>query len=718
MMRFLDGTATARGAPLILVVDDDSTTRMLLRESLEAGGFRVEEATDGERAVERFADVLPDVVLLDVVMPGLDGFETCRMLRTLPNGIGARVPIVMTTGLDDIESVNRAYEAGATDFITKPIVWPILAHRVRYILRAAQGSDALLRSEERLAEAQEMALLGYWDWSLADGVVQRSDALLRMLGVSRAEFARDSKAMFARLDRDDAQSLVVAHEGATQYGEPFSLEVRWQHPDGAVRILHEQGAVDRDATGKPVRIHGTTQDITARRAAEDRVRQLALYDPLTSLPNRRFFNEQLALSLAHAKRLTAPYGVLVLNLDRFKRINESFGRGAGDDVLHEVALRLERALRLPEFRAQVAGAAASVNLARHGGDEFTIGLAGLAEGADAARVAERLLELIATPMMVEGQETVLHASIGIAIYPTDGEDADALLMNADSAMHLAKREGKNTYRFYSPAIHARSSEKLGMENGLRKALERDELVLYYQPKSCAITGEITGVEALIRWDHPQLGMVGPGEFIPVAEEAGLIVQIGEWALHTACAQLAEWRAAGFNNLTMAVNMASPNFAHAGFVGVVRAAVAAAGIPPERLEIELTESAIIRDVEATIPMLRALTATGVRLAVDDFGTGYSSLAYLSQFPIDGLKIDRTFVREVATRPEAAAIAKAIIAMGRSLGVEVIAEGIEDEDQASFLRDAGCHTMQGYFFGRPMSAANIESRLLAGMAAVGA
>ena len=697
-----------QAAPLVLVIDDDAMMRMLVREALEAGGFRVEEAEDGEVGLELLPRVQPDAVLLDVVMPGMDGFEPCVALRS--QVAGARIPVLMMTGLDDTASVNRAYECGATDFVTKPIAWPILPHRVRYMLRARQAFEALAQSEERLAEAQQLAQLGHWDWNLERAELHRSDELLRILGVRRDQFQPRYEALLPLLHADDRAVLANALAAALQRAQPFSLECRLLRADGSVGLLHEQAVVTCDAFGKPVRIHGTTQDITERRRNEERLRTLALYDPLTGLPNREFFNEQFGHSLAHAERIGRPLAVMLLDIDRFKRINETFGHGAGDQLLKEIGARLAQTLRDADYVTRADFVPADQNLARLGGDEFTIMLASMARPEDVAKVARRILETVSRPVLLNGEETVVTVSIGIAVFPADGTDADTLLKNADSAMYFAKDQGKNNYQFFSSTMNAQSFQKLSLENGLRKALERDELRLHYQPKIDAMSGRISGVEALIRWQHPDLGMVAPNDFIPLAEETGLIVPIGEWVLHTACAQLVRWHAAGHTALTVAVNMASANFAQQDFVDTVAATIRGAGLARQAVEIEVTESVLMQDMKATIAKLHALKAVGVQLSVDDFGIGYSSLAYLKRFPIDTLKIDRSFVRDVIGNREDSAITTAIIALGQNLGLQVVAEGVETEEQAAFLRQKGCHLMQGYLFGRPVPAADI-SRLLA-------
>jgi diguanylate cyclase (GGDEF)-like protein/PAS domain S-box-containing protein len=694
-------------SPLALVIDDDFTVRLLVRQTLENAGIDVAEAEDGERGLHEVIRLDPDIVLLDVMMPGKNGFEVCAEARALPGR--SRTPILMMTGLDDSESVNRAYEAGATDFITKPITWPILAHRVRYMLRASQAFDRLARSEARLADAQRLAQLGHWDWDLASNEVHRSPEALRILGL-RQDQATSTYAVFAELVHPgDRGELEAAVEGALERAESYGVECRIVRPDGVERVVHEQAVVECDGAGYPIRVHGTVQDVTERRQAEQRIRRLALYDSLTELPNRQFFKEQLSHSLGHAARLGQKVAVLVLDLDRFKRINDTLGHNVGDQLLAAVGSRLTQSLRVADYVTRADAAPMAGNLARLGGDEFTIQVSGLAQAADVAKIVRRILGVLSQPFDVGGQEVVVTASAGIAVYPDDGQDVDALLKNADSAMYHAKSLGKDNYQFFSPSMNASSLSKLTLENQLRKAIDRGELLLHYQPKVDASTSRIAGVEALVRWQHPEHGMVPPGEFIPLAEETGLIVPIGDWVLGEAARQAAAWRAAGLK-LSIAVNMASPSFAQPDFVTKVAAVLFQAKLEPGAIELELTESVLMQDVEGARETLRALKSHGVGLSVDDFGTGYSSLAYLRRLPIDTLKIDRSFVRDVITNAEDASITGAIIDLGKSLGLAVVAEGVETEAQAAFLRGRGCTLMQGFLFSRPVPADQITAMVL--------
>jgi diguanylate cyclase (GGDEF)-like protein len=453
---------------------------------------------------------------------------------------------------------------------------------------------------------------------------------------------------------------------------------------------------------KPFHAHEIRQLAGAlgrRRQAEDRIRQLAYFDEVTGLPNRALFKERLSQAVALARRNQRQLAVLFLDLDNFKRINDTLGHSSGDLLLQEAAKRLLLNVRASD--AVVQGRAVDTEgLARFGGDEFTLVLAEISQGTDAGLVARRLLETLAQPVSLAGHDVTVTASIGIAVYPQDGQDVESLLKNADMAMYFAKREGRNTFQFFTEAMNAAALRRMTMESHLRRALELGELALHYQPQIDVATGSTTGAEALLRWNCRELGTIPPAEFIPLAEETGLIVPIGEWVLRTACAQAKAWRLAGVPLPRVAVNVSVHQFAQDDFPALVARILSEVGLEPGALEIEITESVLLKDGEAALSTLRELKALGVHLAIDDFGTGYSSLAYLKQFPIDRLKIDRTFVCSVNNDPQDRAIAAAIIAMAESMNLRVTAEGVETEGQLSFLRSRHCDEAQGYLLSRPL------------------
>ncbi len=415
---------------------------------------------------------------------------------------------------------------------------------------------------------------------------------------------------------------------------------------------------------------------------------------------------ELERELEHATRDSTQGALLFLDLDQFTDINDTLGHATGDALLREVSARLNRCLRSTDSLARDGEPdAPESRVARLAGDEFTVTLEALRQPQDAARVARRIIADVSRPFMLGGQEVVVTTSIGIAVYPEDGEAAEILLKNADVAMYQAKNLGRNTYQFFAGEMNSAAIERLRLENELRRALERDQLSLYYQIKVDARTGGIAGVEALLRWRHPELGMVPPVTFVPVAEEIGLIVSFGEWVLEAACRQLQSWRAAGLPPVPMAVNLASPSFQQANLAERVASALRRHGVPAAELCIEATESILMRDADATMATLKQLRELGVKLSIDDFGTGYSSLSYLRRFPIDQLKIDRSFVNDLAVNSDDAAIIAAIASLARSLGLDVVAEGVETVEQARLLAKQGCYIMQGYFFSKPLPAAEL-------------
>jgi len=689
-----------------LIVDDDLAMRLLIRQTLERVGFACHEADNGIAALERFDQIAPDIVLLDVVMPGMNGYALCSELRRRPTG--AFVPILMLTGLDDPDSINRAYEVGATDFISKPINWGILGHRIRYILRANQAFSDLEKNRESLENAQRIAHLGSWEWELPRDNVHWSDETYRILGIAPDAIAPSFSAFLHYVHPDDRDAVQESMRRLLQMREFVGQVVRIRRQDGGVRHAQLQGVRHLDSAGSITRLSGTIQDVTEIKEAEERIRHLAYYDAITGLPNRQFFIERLQQALVHAKRYQRLLGLLSLDLDQFKRTNDTLGHSAGNELLLSVSQRLSDAVRAPdtfahEGKETIFGHDMASTVARLGGDEFSLLITELTHYHDAAKVARRMLEELRKPFRVAKQEVFVSVSVGLALYPLDGDDAETLIKNAGAAMHFAKDQGRDNYQFYSRAMNATALEKLSMEAQLRRALERDELLLHYQPKIRPATGEIVGLEALIRWEHPELGLVSPAQFIPLAEETGLIVPLGEWVLLNACRQNQDWQRLGYPPVHVAVNIASLHFRQGTLGQSVATALQKSGLHPSWLELEVTESMLMDSAETTLATLSTLKGMGVRLAIDDFGTGYSSLSYLKRFPLDTLKIDRSFVKDLPHDAEDAAIAKAIIAMAHSLKLEVVAEGVETAEQLAFLQQHGCDLVQGFLFSKPMAAA---------------
>lgn len=457
-------------------------------------------------------------------------------------------------------------------------------------------------------------------------------------------------------------------------------------------------------------------EITERKRNEDRIREMAYFDHLTKLPNRAFFKSQLETSISYAKRKNQMLAVMFMDLDHFKRINDTLGHTMGDDLLQQVARRLTQCVRGEDMVASVTKYPVSEqgnSVARLGGDEFTLLVTDVVSPYNAGKVARRVIESFSVPFRLGIHQVQVSPSLGISFYPFDGQDVDSLLMTADTAMYHAKEQGRNNYQFYSKSMNAAAFEKLSLESSLRKAMERNEFVLYYQPQIEAKTRRIVGMEALIRWNHPEMGLVAPSHFIPLAEETGLIVQIGEWVLDTACRQNKAWQNAGFAPVRVAVNISSPHFRQERLLEAASLALNNSQLDASYLEIEVTESLLMQNIESTIAVLEKLKSMGVKLSIDDFGTGYSSLNYLQRFPIDALKIDRSFVKDLGNTPDDAAITRAIIAMADSLNLSVVAEGVETEKQMDILQSMGCQEMQGYLFSQPVPAQVASQLLRAGM-----
>lgn len=681
--------------PAILVVDDDRVTRMTISMVLSKAGYRVVEAQNGLEALDAVALHRPEMVLMDVVMPQMDGYTACATLRKSVDH--QALPILMLTGLNDTDSIDRAFESGATDFITKPINWTLLTQRVRYTLRTkAMGVD-LQRQQERLSQAQRIARLGYWEIDLASGQVHCSEELFWLLGMASGEEVNTLTLFMSMVHREDAPAVKSAIDKAIQEQSPYELEHRICRPDGQQIVVHQQGQVVPDEDGRARVLLGTIQDITERKAAEELIRYQAFYDTLTDLPNRRLFADQLthAISLAHQQQ--RPLAVLFMGLDRFKVVNDTLGHAAGDLMLREVALRLKGLGH------------EGVSYSRFGADLFALLLEGLEQGSEVDTYVTLLMAQIAMPMTIQQQEFFITASVGIALYPHDGDDADSLLKAADTAMSRAKEAGGQHYQYFTADMNVQAQRRLQTESELRHALERGEFQLFYQPQVEAMSGQIVSMEALIRWFHPQRGIVSPLDFIPVAEESGLIGPIGEWVLRTACRQTREWNERFGLNLRVGVNLSGRQFSQPDLVAIVADALQQSGLPSECLELEVTESIAMANIDNCIATLRQFNEMGIHSSMDDFGTGHSSLSYLQQMPLHTLKIDRAFVKDIKGEGENGAIARAIIAMSHSLGMTVIAEGVETEEQLLFLRGQQCDLIQGFYISQPLNGEAFEALL---------
>jgi len=685
---------TKRG--VVLVADDDPVMRLLMLEMLGQVGLDAVEAEDGIEAVAHFKAMAPDLILLDVEMPNMDGFAACREIRRIETD--ASVPIIMVTGGDDIEAVTHAYEVGATDFVSKPINWPILGHRVLYVLRA---SDAIVRL--RLADAHNRAVLA-----------AIPDTFFRL--------NKDGVYLDYEQGHDASAAFPLEHRVGKHITEVFPKEIAdlLLEQMRAVLDTGHIGSVDYELTRFGTLQHfearlvatgadevlGLVRDISERKRTEEQIRRLAYCDSLTGIPNRQAFLETLERELHRSKVGNKKFAVLFMDLDAFKRINDTLGHNVGDHLLKIVSDRLRETTRPSDL---VSRGDQTHNLARLGGDEFTILIPDLERVENALAVAHRVKEAMRRPFLIEGNEIFVTASIGISLFPEDGEDCNSLLKYADTAMYHAKNCGKNNAKLYSSSLTMQIMSHVKLEVGLRKALKREELYLLYQPQIDVRTAEIVGVEALIRWRHPERGIISPTEFIPLAEETGLIVPIGEWVLRTACVQAKAWQRLRMRSLRMAVNLSAKQFKDENLTQIVISALHDTGLDPKLLELELTEGTLMDDAKATMVTLDQLRCIGVYLSIDDFGTGYSSMNYLKRFDVRTLKIDKSFIAGLPQDSENAAITRAIIAMAHGLKMVVVAEGVETGEQLVLLEEYGCDMVQGFYLGHPAPHESISQML---------
>jgi len=636
------------------------------------------------RALEFIADV-DRAAVADAMRRIVDAGEEVSMEANMRHRNGSVVPYSFQGRPLDVDGIRYCIGVG------------------RNITERKQAEHDFQVAKERLDFALAGSSLALWDWDLATNTVYFNQGWGLLLGNQPIEARYRGETVLAWVHKDDLERCKVALAHAIK-GENNDLNCEYRMPDenGNWIWVHTRGKVtERDAAGRARRMTGTSANITNRKLAEERAEFLATRDPLTGLPNRMLVNDRLEQGIANAARKNGRLAFMFIDLDRFKTINDSLGHDVGDELLKRVAARLSACVR------------SSDTVARLGGDEFAVILENLpADDHDGAQnVAEKMIASLASPIMINNQHLNTSCSIGIGMFPADGGDPQTLMKHADVAMYDAKAKGRNNYQFFSHEMNAKAQERLAIENYLRLALRRNELELHYQPRVSFATGRVTGVEALIRWQHPRHGLLLPGKFIGVAEDSGLIVPIGEWVIETAFNQIAAWQRKGNRDLQLAVNV-SPGQIFDGerFARAIEQCAIAANLDTRTVELELTESMLLKNVDETAALLKKLGDLGIGLAIDDFGTGYSSLSYLKQLPVDSIKVDSSFVRDIGTDPNDEAIIRAIIAMTHSLKLNVVAEGVESEDQYRVLRDLDCDEYQGFFFSKPLPPAEFEAQYL--------
>jgi len=800
---------------VILVVDDDLFIRTRYKDILEEAGFEAATVVDGESAIASFPELEPALILLDLTMPGKDGFATCREIRTIPKG--KYTPILMLTSLDDAESIHESFQAGATDFISKHVKPELLVYRLRYMLRNSRNMKDLAESEARLANAQRLARLGYWEWHPLSGRFRGSFELFRLLGFEQSTPFCSFENFLATIESSDRDPVRCGLDNAFTDKSVYSCECRIERPDSTVLVVHLQGNAEVTAPGNipfmtgtiqdisesrmaaehlkllrdaveclPIgltisdihgnisytnpseaKIHGytvkeligknagqfaathrrkpvapiklqeigiwqresvnikkngeefpvrltsmavknlegsflgivtTCEDITNLKNAEQRIHRLAYYDPLTGLPNRRLFLDRLHQALTFAKRDASKVGLFFIDLDNFKDINDTQGHDSGDKLLQEVANRLMHTMRECD------------TIARIGGDEFVIVLTSITSQETTVHAAERVMSIFSNSFDMHDRQIFCRASIGIAHYPEDGTDTESLYKCADTAMYHAKREGRSRYRFFSEKMNQKIMHRIALEQSLRLGFERQEFFLLYQPQWELKTERMTGVEALLRWQNADYALLSPAVFIPLMEENGMIFDLGEWVLRTACNQARGWELAGHRGLKMGVNISVMQLKQPDFLAMVERVLHETGVDPLSLDFEFTENVFMGPTDKIMENLMALKKMGIQLSIDDFGMGYSSLNYLKNFPVDRIKIDRSFIADIRNINDDAPIVEAIIAMAKSLKHKVIAEGVENSDQIQKLLKLGCDEVQGFYLSVPTTAEDVIKRFV--------
>jgi len=690
----------------VLIVDDDERNCRLLEALLRPEGYVTRRAAGGREALTSVADAPPDLILLDLRMPEMDGSQVAATLKADP--ATRNIPIIMVTAQTDREARLAALDAGTEDFLTKPVDRAELWLRVRNLLRLKDLNDflahheALLEAEVQARTSQLQRFRTAMD-ATGDAIflVDRDTMLFVEVNATASDMLGYTQEELLKLGPQDldptSASLMARLQGGAGHGTTRSTETV-RRKDGSSLAVEAHRQLQR--FGDEWIIVSVLRDITEREEAGRRLEHLAHFDALTGLPNRTLFYDTLKQSLLVRSPRRWDTAVLLIDLDHFKNVNDTLGHAVGDELLIQVSQRLVRCLR------------DGATVGRIGGDEFAVILVAEDGVKEATLIARRVQDALREPFQLNGHELAVTASIGITIHPDDADEPETLIKYADTAMYQAKQAGRDTLRFFTTQMNSDALARLELEIALRRAVKNDEFVLHYQPKARLEDGTIAGLEALLRWERPGHGLVPPSAFIPALEESGLIVDVGSWVIDAVCRQIDRWRHTAVGPVHVSLNVAGRQLVEGDLEGDVRRAIEAHRVPAYLLELELTESTLMVNTERTIATLENLRALGVQISIDDFGTGYSSLAYLRRFPIDKLKIDISFIREITTNTDDAAISLAIIHMAHSLNMDVIAEGVETEAQLAYLRRHRCDQMQGYYFRMPLPVLVVEELLLAG------
>jgi len=708
----------------VLVVDDNPSNLRLLLQMLTVEGYRVHLANGGKPALRFLQTMVPDLILLDIMMPDMDGYQVCKQVKA--DERTRDVPVIFISAMDQTFDKVKAFRSGAVDYIVKPFeIEEVFARIETHLALSGLKKELEQRVQERTADLiganeqlrQEIAERKRWEgvlreqehkirrlmdsniigvcfWNMDGEIKDSNDEFLRIIGYTR-ESLNAGKVRWRDMTPPEWHSAdAIATVELLKSGSCPPYEKEYIRQDGSRIPILIGGAFLDDSLTDGI---GFVIDRTEQKRAEQRIHYLAHHDALTGLPNRVLFEDRVNQAITHAHRERLKSAMLFIDLDDFKDINDSLGHQVGDNILRRVARRLQSLLREED------------TVGRLGGDEFAISLPAISDGNDAMLVAQKVLDALRQPFWVEGYELHVRASVGVSLYPDDGEDVETLMRTADTAMYYAKERGRDNYQFFTPTLNAAAQRRLVVANQLRQALQQHVLVVHYQPQVNLETGRIFGAEALIRWYKADGGLAFPGDFIKVAEETGLIVSLDEWMLRQVCGQLRHWSDSGHTDLLISINLSPYQFRRSGFPDFASSVLCETGVPASMLEMEITEGTLMLQSQDNLAALEQLTAMGIRLSVDDFGTGYSSLAYLQRFPVRALKIDQSFIKGLEHDANNASIVTAIIAMAKSLNLDVIAEGVETYEQVRFLRSRGCLKAQGFFYSKAVPAERFSQML---------
>ncbi|MBL0711345.1 MAG: EAL domain-containing protein [Colwellia sp.] len=696
----MNNNAIKKDKPLILVVDDELVGRIYIEKALQDEGYDVVTAENGQQAIELVASQTPDMVVMDVMMPIMDGYAASRAIRKNENENenAINVPILMLTGLDDIESVEKSFAAGATDFVVKPVNLPIFKQRVRYGIATHEAALVLNKQQQRLQQAQAVAQMGYWDWDVENNFVYWSGEACKILSLSTGELQNSYEALMAIVHPDDRKKVQFAISQSIEKNTVYSVEHKVLRDDQQLQVLYQNAELIKDDAGKVIRMLGIIQDVTEKHLSQKKIQYLAYYDSLTDLPNRILFCDQLDQAIKLANQRKKSVAILMIDIDRFSNINASLGHDIGDEFIAAISKSLKEALGTNGQLGKISDVKFGLFIENDTSIEALTNL------------ADKLLNTLSKTYEVKGNKLVCTGSIGIISSSLENKEVELLIRQADRAMSEAKKSGGNRFHFYNKTMKFHTLHMLTVERELRKAMQTNELVVYYQPKCSVETGRIKGMEALIRWNHPEKGLVPPNDFISIAEETGQIVPIGKWVLEEACKQTVKWHQQGFKDLVISVNVSVKQFHHKGFTDDVFTALNNSGIDYHCVDLEITESCSINGFEKAINLLNSFREKGINISMDDFGTGFSSLSFLQKLPLDTLKVDRAFIKDITANGENGELAKLIIAVAKELKLSVVAEGVETEEHLHFLKEARCDEFQGYLTSPALPASQFKELLV--------